>query len=263
MKKSSLRAYIPFSAFCVVGALIIRLIGLLTDLRVLNAVYAVLLLIGSALIVFRRIRLYPSRFGADAERTNKNIRLFSSLAAACFFVRFLSQSVLLFRGITGRRTEGYFIAAIGVSTVLSLLCCVYFIAVALTYSRRNYDFKELYFFHLVPLFWSLSEIFSVIAGAGEFDRDIDSLLKYSALVALTLFFFFFARELDGDENAGRFSAVFSGLCTYLPLMFFADRLLMLIASEAQASSPDNVLALTGLALSCFAFSYRGTAEPVL
>ncbi len=261
MRSNGIRLYTFFVIFCISGALIIRFASVLRGSETLNAVFGVLVLLGIGINTYQGLMTDGAELGEIGRLYGTNFRLdfFAQIAAAGFFIHFISQAVLLFKGVTGRRTEAHFVVAIAVSAVLSLMCCVYFTVVRMTYSKRNYDFRELYFFHLVPLFWSLSEVFSVIADSGEFDRDTDSLLKYATLIFMTLFFFCFARDMDRGEEIKRTTLLFARLFSYLSMLYFFDRLMLLLFGKVSLSDNDNFLALAGIMICGFVFFFEKDA----
>lgn len=240
--------------FAVVG---LRLFMLLYDLpRQFSIVYYCLIAFGVLLIAFDSFKQkeYPPAFEFD---NNFHLNGFSYLASLGFFADFVHNCVKLFFSAQDSSYKNLiFFIPICFSCLFALLSCFYFYTVGLSYGDKNYDFRELKILHLAPLFWSVAQVLSIMQQAISFFRNVDSVVKYAMLVFAVCFFFCFAGEIESDKGAKSATLFLARGYAYLSIMFFINRLMLLLSGNASINDSDGIFAVSVLLICAFVFFFE-------
>jgi hypothetical protein len=249
--------YSSFAIISFFAAIGLRLVMLLFDLSgAFTAIYYLLIVLGIALIAFDSFnqKEYSPAFEF---KNNFHLNIFSYLASFGFFVDFVHNCVrMFFSAQDGSYRNLIYFVPVCFTCLFALLSCFYFYTVGLSFGDKNYDFRELKVMHLAPLFWSVTHVLTVMHQAVSVKWDIDAVVKYVMLIFGVCFFFSFASEIE-SKSAAKASTLFlarsySSLC----IIFFINRLMLLLSSNASISDGDSVFAVSLLLICTFVFFFE-------
>lgn len=122
---------------------------------------------------------------------------FSLLSAAGIFYDFIYQCVRCYMYVskTAYPAANRIVPMI-LCAVFALVSCAYFAVLCQCSRSRRFEFGRLWLLRLAPLFWAFFNILVGLTDYGNVVYDVDSALKYLALIFGLLFFFslFASRE---------------------------------------------------------------------
>jgi hypothetical protein len=251
------KLYSLFAIIIFFAAVGLRLFMLLCELSKTYAIaYYVMLAFGVMLIAFDSFKNkdYPPAFEF---KNNFHLNGFSYLASLGFFVDFVHNCVRLFVSAQDGSYKNltYFIP-ICLSCLFALLSCFYFYTIGLSYGDKNYDFRELKVLHIAPLFWSVAQVFSIMQQAISFSRNVDSVVKYAMLVFAVCFAFCFASEIESSKGAKPITLFLARGYSYLSVMFFINRFMLLLSGNANINDDDGIFAVSVLLICAFVFFFE-------
>ena len=214
-------------------------------------------LVAAAIISISYESLKTKRYAKAFEFKNAfHLDVFSYLTSAGMFLSFITQCVMLYSAFSTPKRS----LTVILSTIMSALCAlvssVYFIIVGFSFGDKNYDFREFKLIHIVPMLWALSNVFNLVELSTGFEKSIDSVLKYTTVMILVCFFYCFALETDSDEKAHNTTVLFARLYSYLSILFFTDRLILVLTGNVRLFGAENAFALTGLMICGFTFFFE-------
>ncbi|MFR5874945.1 MAG: hypothetical protein ACLUFN_00490 [Eubacterium sp.] len=242
------------SFFAAVG---MRLSMLLLDLSAAFGIaYYVLIATGLVLIAVDSFK--QKKYAAAFEfENNFHLNAFSYLASLGFFVDFVHSCVrIFFSAQDGSYRILVSFIPLCLICLFALLSCFYFYTVGLSYGDKNYDFRELKVLHLAPLLWSVSQALSIMHQAISFSRDVENVIKYTVMIFGVCFFFCFASEIESDGGAKPSTLFLARAYSYISVIFFIDRLMLLLNGNAKISDDDGVFSLSVLLISAFVFFFE-------
>ncbi len=185
-----------------------------------------------------------------------HLDVFSYIASAGLFFSFITQCVMLYNVLTAEKKSINLIITAVMGAVCALVSSGYFIIVGFSFGDKNYDFREFKLIHIVPMLWALSNVFSLVSLSTGFEKSIDSILKYTAIMVLVCFFYCFALEVDSKGKAKSVTVLFARLYSYLSVLFFTDRLILVMTDNVSLISAENAFALTGVMFCGFIFFFE-------
>ena len=255
MQKNSTGYYTLFVFMSLLAAPVIRFLSIYYVSTVLAVIYVALAAAALAGIAFESLK--TKRYGNAFEFKNPfHLDVFSYIASAGFFLNFLTQCVLLYGALGAKIMSLTYIMPIVMSGLTALISSVYFIIVGFSFGDKNYDFREFRLVHLVPMLWAISCVFNLIELSSGFEKSIDSVLKYSMMLMLVCFFYCFALEVDSGGKAKNTTVLFARLFSYLSVLYFIDRLALVLSKKTVLFCGENSVALTGVMLCGFVFFFE-------
>lgn len=234
---------------------IIRLIGVLGGIGVLNVLFA--LIVGVALAVITWDSFNNKNYAAAVDtKNNFHLDIFSYVASGGFFVSFITQCILFFGALMAHRMNPTYILPIVMSGIGAIVSSVYFIIIGFTFGDRNYDFREFKLIHVIPILWSVSCVFNLIEVSSGFEKDVDSILKYLMMILLAGFFYTFASEVDSNGKTKAATIALARAYSYITVLYFFDRMILVLSGKAALLSAENAVAVTCLMICSFTFFFE-------
>ncbi len=256
MQNTGARYYSLFAVISFFAAVCLRLSMLLFDLS-LYANYVYYLLVFSGIIFIgiecsKRKTYAPSFIFENVF----HLSFFSYVASFGFFTDFIHQCVKIFLSIENEtnRNLTYFIPVCFIC-LTALLSSFYFVNVGLSFSDKNYDFREFKLFHIIPIGWALFHIIVNLSEAVSFSRDIDDIIKYLVLIFSVCFFYCFACEIDNDNGTKRITVFFTEAFSYCSILFFINRFMLLLSASAPINDSNGILSLSCFLINGFVFFF--------
>lgn len=257
MQSIGAKLYSLFAIISFFAAVGLRLSMLLFDLpETFGIAYYALIAFGVVLIAVDSFRI--KKYAAAFEfKNNFHLNAFSYLASFGFFADFVHSCVRIFLSAQdGSYKRLIFFIPLCMICLFALLSCFYFYTVGLSFGDKNYDFRELKVLHLAPLFWAASQMLTVMQQAISFSRDIDSVIKYTMLIFSVCFFFCFASEIESSSGAKPSTMFLARAYSYMSVIFFIERLMLLLSGRAQISDNDGIFAVSVLFICLFVFFFE-------
>ena len=255
MLKTKTGFYSLFAFMSLLVAPIIRFLSVYYFSYFLAGIYVFLVIAALAGIAIESLKT-KSYASAFEFKNPFHLDLFSYIAAAGFFLNFVMQCVMLYHTIKGGRINMTYVLPIIMSGITALVSSGYFIIVGFSFSGRNYDFRQFRLVHIIPMLWAVSCVFNLIEISSGFEKSIDSILKYSMMTMLICFFYSFALEIDVERRTRNTTVLFARAFSYLAVMFFIDRLALVLAKKAVPISAENFISLTCVMLCGFTFFFE-------
>lgn len=256
MQNTGAGFYSLFAVISFFAAVCLRLSMLLFDLS-LFANYFYYLIVFSG-IVFIGIECFKRKQYASAFVFENvfHLSFFSYVASLGFFADFIHQCVKIFFSIENESNKNftYFIPVCFIC-LTALLSSFYFVNVGMSFSDKNYDFREFKLFHMIPVVWALFHIIVNLSEAVRFSRDIDDIIKYLVLIFSVCFFYCFASEIDNKNGAKRKTVFFTESFSFCSILFFINRLMLLLGKTVPLNDSDGVFALSCFLINGFVFFF--------
>ena len=252
------RSYSIFALLAFLAAVGTRDIELITgDITVTGAcVFYLALAFGLAMLMIDsfRVKEYAPAFCYDSKF---RIGVLGYLAAVGFFVDFVYGAVRIYGSVdSGSFHNPVDFLPLCICTLLSLVCSFYYVMVGLSFSSPAYDFKELKITHIAPVFWAVVKIISVLPQAVKLSRDVDEILKYIVLIFLAGGLYFFAYEVSAQQGTHPVSMFMFRGSFYTGLLFFFDRIMLLLSGSSTVGDADGILSVTVLSISVFMYFFE-------
>lgn len=253
MQSLSSGIYSVFSIlFCVV-AIVLRFSALLLNSS--SGLIIAFYIFALATVIFVVLRTIKEEGYSNAFKLNKAYRLDALSYFACFgfFVDFVHQCVRIFLSVQNGDYRSFAtMSPIILSCIFALLSCFYFITVAMSYSDIGYDFRRLKLLHISPMLWAFANVLNGFTEPVSLLKEVDSIVKYFALCLAVAYFFCFAKEIENASSAKKSFVLFSRMFGYSSLIFFADRVMLIITGNAELLDKNSILAVCLLLISLFA-----------
>lgn len=239
------KGYSRFVLLSFVLAVVFRtLLSFLSPNTVFVVLFYVFFLAG---IVLLGVESFSQKEFANAFNLENKFHLgfFGALAGIGAFVDFLSSVFGLYSLVSGEK-ENILAAGIplGFECVFAFSSVLCFAMVSMSFSKsRRYDFRQLKFLNLSPLFWITSKgivTLSSIVDVGV----IDNALVYISIVFGMLAFYYFARETENDNGAGALCVFCFRAFTFVALMMFVSRLELVLKGYSSPIDRESLFALT-------------------
>lgn len=251
MQSLSAKVYSLISLLLFVAALALRQLMLLLQMNEYVGIAFYLIVGVGTLFAFlsaNRLDNLPVAFELN---NSYHLDLLSYIASAGFFVSFIHQCVRIYASIENGsiRTLTYFVPICFIG-LFSLLSCFYFFTIAMSYSDRGYDFRELKFLHLAPMLWAISNVLTVMSEAISPLSDIDGVLKYANLAVSIVFYYLFASEIENKDGTKKATIIFAKIFSYLSVLFLLDTIMTLIVND-HSSYDDLLLSVSTFMISLF------------
>lgn len=200
--------------------------------------------------VFLKNKVFLNPF----HKSRSRLLFFVSVAAGvAMFYDFVFKCVNCYKyaAAVSQPRLNYFIP-VCFAALSALLCALYFIMMGVSFKTDRYDFKSFKYYHLVPLFWNLFVLFSMLTDYDDGIYAEEKTLHYIVLVFGMLFFAKLVGCINSDYNKLK-SLCFSGL-SYgaLCLILSAPRIVAFLINVKPYGSDFS--AVTYLFMSAFALT---------
>ncbi len=193
---------------------------------------------GILLFAFSAFPFHGKNTDKSEINPGKGMFLLSLLCAAGMFYDFIYQCVrcYLYVDQTSYPAANRIVPMV-LCAVFALVSCAYFAVLCQCSRTRRFEFGRLWFLRLAPFFWAFCNVLVGMTDYGNVIYDVDSALKYLALIFGLLFFFsLFASREEKFSRVG--SLVFFG-CSYGALCFvLAFPRIIAFAAGAGLPAPD-------------------------
>ena len=203
-----------------------------------------------------RVKSYSQPFNF---KSHFHFDIMSYIGALGFFTDFVNRCVGIYNSIesTEYQSRLYFIVQC-VACIAAFLSSLYLVAVGISFNDLNYDFRQLRVFRFMPLLWSIALILLVMQDAVSFESNVDEILKQILLICGVCFFYCFASETlsQDNESAGRATVLFGRLYSYIAVVYFIDRLMLLFSQKAAVSDFDGIFSVSALLICTFVFFFE-------
>lgn len=252
MQSLSSGIYSVVSILFLITAIVLRFSALLLNSspRLIIAFYISVVLA----VVFIILRTLKENGYSKAFELNKRYHLDLVAYFSCvgFFVDFVHQCVRIYLSIQSGDCKSFAVfSPIVLSCVLSLLSCFYFVTVAMSFKDIGYDFRSLRLLHITPMLWALSNLLSALTEPVSALKEVNSVVKYAVIISSVAYYFFFARETENDGTAKKAIVMLSRIFSALALIFFADRVMLLVTGNAEMLDNGSVFGASILMISFF------------
>lgn len=84
------------------------------------------------------------------------------------------------------------------SALSALLCTLYFIMMGVSFKTDSYDFKSFKYYHIMPVFWNLFVLFSLLSDYNDGVYAEEKILHYIVLISGILFFITLIGSMNSD-----------------------------------------------------------------
>ena len=257
MQSLSARIFSLLSAVLLAASFLLRFFSIVHNLsETANIVLYALIAIGLSMITVSAIKEndYLSAFNFN---NNKKMSIASYAASAGFFINFVHQCVVIYQSVENGEFKAFsFFVPACLACLSALLSCFYFFTIGMSYSDNGYDFRKLKVLHIVPVLWAIANVLAVMTVAVSPLKDAGKVMKFAMLVCAVAFFYFLAVEIENKKGAKKATVLFSKAFSYLALMFFADRVMLLLSRDVVISDSDSVFSLVVIMIAVFAFFFQ-------
>lgn len=255
MRKNSSGFYTLYVVMSLLVAPVLRLLSVFFVSKAFAAVYILLAVAAVCAITLESLKVKKY---ANAFEFNNPFHLdtFSYIASAGFFLNFVMQCILLYSGLKNGEANITYILPLIMSGLCALISSGYYIIIAFSFGSRNYDFREFRLIHVVPMLWAISCVFNFIELTTGIEMKIDSVLKYLMIISVVCFFYCFAVEVDKSGDARRSTVLFARLYSYFSVLYFVDRLILVLSNHSVIFCAENGIAVTGIMLCGFTFFFE-------
>ncbi len=187
---------------------------------------------------------------------NKNVKLqcFSAaFLAVSFFIDFIHQCFNCYLELSKAGYVDYtYLAVLIVSALSALLSSFYFMCYSMTANGSGYDFRNLTFFHFVPVIWGIARLIVMMLRIIDIRQDVESVLEFLMLISVMIFLFCFVSMLD-RKGRGTKALVFFALSTFfVSLVLVIPRLVLILIGRAELLFSVTYTSLSYFAIGIFA-----------
>lgn len=252
MQSLSSKIYYVFSILFFVVAIILRFSALFFQFSSgLIIAFYIFVLSSIFCIVLRTVKEDNYSTAFKFEKT-KRLDIVSYFACFGFFVDFVHQCVRIFLCVQNGDYKSFtMFSPICLSCIFSLLSCFYFITIAMSFSDIGYDFRRLKLLHISPILWSLANLITALTEPMSLLKEVNSIIKYAAIISAVLYYYFFARETENEDKAKKPIVLFSRAFGYLALIFFVDRVMLILTGNAELLDKNSIFSASLLMISLF------------
>lgn len=261
MQSLSARIYSLLSiVFFVVGIALRIAVPLLSLSTGINVAFYICACVGAGFIILGAVSENISAKAFEINDKSK-LNLIAFATSVGFFIDFVHQAVLIFSTLQGDGYKGFSnLAPPIVASLMAIASSFYFFTIGMSYSDFGYDFRRLKVLHIAPVLWAIANSLGVMTEAISPLKEVNSTVKYVTLIVSVFYFYFFSKEVDNNENAGKIFVMLSRLFSYFALMFFVDRLMLLLTKNANLLDKNSVLGASVLLISLFALFHQRTIK---
>lgn len=185
----------------------------------------------------------------------------STLLSITFFFDFVFQIYTGYSYFTNASYVDYiYFVPLAISAVFALLSCFYFAVFSMTARGKNYDFKNLLWFHFAPVLWGISRLIIIMVKIVDVCENVEIVLEFIFLVLLLVFLFCYIYMLD---NGGKISKlfIFSAYSVFgLSVVMEVPRLLAAVSGKVDVILNAPYMGLNYIALGIFAVCLLKGAE---
>lgn len=185
---------------------------------------------------------------------NAKLQCFSAaFLAVSFFIDFIHQCFNCYFELSKAGYVDYtYLAVLIVSALTALLSSFYFMCYSMTANGSGYDFRNLIFFHFVPIIWGIARLITMMLRIIDVRQDVESVLEFLMLISVMLFLFCFVFMLERNGSATK-ALVFFAVCTFfVSLVLVIPRLALILIGRAELLFGVTYTSLSYLALGIFA-----------
>ena len=133
-------------------------------------------------------------------QTKSRLLFLSSVAAGVFmFYDFVFKCVNGYQYVAevSAIRLNYFIPFC-LSALSALLCTLYFVMMGVSFKTNRYDFKSFKYYHIMPVFWHLFVLFSLLSDYNDGIYAEEKILHYIVLIFGILFFITLIGSMNSD-----------------------------------------------------------------
>ncbi len=194
-------------------------------------IYAVeLLTILSAALYSKRKKGLIYAF--DDNNSSKPLFLSAVLLSVSMFADFIHQCYNCYDYIYSVSFIEYtYLIPLALSGLFALLSSFYFLMLAVSLRRTNYDFRNFIWFHLVPVFWTFTKLFRIMVKILDIRIGVEACLEFLLIIFVFCFLFSFLSAVD-DKRKGT-------------SRFFVFSSVMLASASAELVIPRYIVFLCG------------------
>lgn len=147
-----------------------------------------------------------------------SLSMFADFVHQCFNCYDYIQSVSFI--------EYAYLIPLALSALFALLCCLYFLILAVSFRRSDYDFGNFTWFHIIPVIWAFTKLFRIMIKIVDIRLGVEVFIEFLLIVFIFCFLFSFLYAVDNkNKNASGFLAfsciMTSSLCAVLVLPRYA------------------------------------------
>lgn len=174
-----------------------------------------------AFILFIPVLLKNKDLKNPFDKSKSKLLFFASAAAGiAMFYDFVFKCVTCYKYVqeVSVLRLNYFIP-LCLSAISALLCALYFVMMGVSFKTDRYDFTSFKYYHLVPVFWNLFILFSLLTDYNDGIYAEEKTLYYIAVIFGMLFFIKLMGSMNSDYKKLKslcfFGFAYSALCFVL------------------------------------------------
>ena len=146
--------------------------------------------------------------------------LASAAAGIAMFYDFVFKCVNCYKyAAEGSAIRLNYFVPLCLSALSALLCALYFMMMGVSFKTDSYDFKSFKYYHIVPVFWNLFVLFSLLTDYNDGVFAEEKILHYVVLVFGMLFFIKLIGSMNSDYKKLKslcfFGFAYGALCLVL------------------------------------------------
>ena len=218
------------------------------------AVYA---LLGLTLLMLCIISLKGGEYAPAFEFKNSfRLDVFAHLSAASFIILCALYVFEIYQFVSGGRFTAFRISVLALLAVLSLFSALCMASVGMSFGESRYDFRRLKWLSFAPMLWSIVQMCELLFNSFQVTLYASDALKVLCVVCVMCFYYRFSFETLSDSGASSHTLFFSGALPFSAVLFFIERLMLVLGGKAELFCEDSIFALALLLMSPFAFFIR-------
>lgn len=176
------------------------------------------------------------------QESSRSLFICGILCGVFMFYDFVHQCIncYTYASKTTYLSMNYFIPMLLLG-VFALLSSVYFVILAISFKTKQYDFKQLRLFHIVPFLWSLFGLFVSLTNYNDKLYAEETFLKYAVLIFALLFFFSFMGVVEKGRKMLNMLAFFGLSYGCLAFSIAVPRIAALVFGNILPAAEFSVL----------------------
>lgn len=229
------------------------LLSFLPSITIFTALFYIFFVSG---IVLLGVETFKQKEFANAFNFENKFHLnfFGALAGVGLFIDFISSIFGLYSLFADKSHNALATGIpLGFECVLAFLGILCFWMVSASFSKgRRYDFRQLKYLNIAPLFWITSKGIVTLSNIADIS-EIDNVLMYLSIIFGMLTFYYFARETESVTGATASCIFYFRVFTFVALMMFISRLELILGGVASVGDRNSLFAITILLVGAFVY----------
>lgn len=132
-------------------------------------------------------------------KSESRLRTYLCIAAGiAMFYDFVYKCVACYTYYIESSVKLNYFIPVCLAAISALLCAFYFIMMGISFKTEHYDFRDLKYYHIVPVLWNLFILFSCLSNYNDGIFAEERILHYTALIFGILFFIKLIGCIDSD-----------------------------------------------------------------